>query len=126
MWDDNDRLILQSHWRSFAVSIVAAVLSCTMMLAGFAEILISQRPIPPPRTVAVEAILVEPPPPAEPAKPVPIAPILHPAPRKNFASIKPRKAGRASPGRGAAESSTGRHARFLRGRNRHRASHRSQ
>lgn len=97
MWDDDDRLILQSHWRSFAVSIVASVLSCTMMLAGFAEILISQRPLPPPRTVAVEAILVEPPPPAEPAKPVPIAPILHPAPRKNFASIKPRKAAAPAP-----------------------------
>ena len=97
MWDDDDRLILQSHWRSFAVSIVAAMLSCTVMLAGFAEILTSQRPLPPPRTVAVEAILVEPPPPAEPAKPVPIAPILHPAPRKNFASIKPRKAAAPAP-----------------------------
>ena len=97
MWDDDDRLILQSHWRSFAVSIVASVLSCIVMLAGFAEILISQRPLPPPRTVAVEAILVEPPPPAEPAKPVPIAPILHPAPRKNFASIKPRKVAAPAP-----------------------------
>ena len=89
MWDDDDRLVFQNHWRQFAVSIVASVLSCALMLAGFAEILISQRPIAPPRTTAVEAILVEPPPPAEPAKPIPLTPILHPAPRKHFAAIKP-------------------------------------
>jgi protein TonB len=92
LFDDDDRLILQSHWRRFGVSIVASVLSCAVMLAGFAEILISERPIAPPRTTAVEAFLVEPPRPAEPAKPIPIAPILHPAPRKNLASIKPRNA----------------------------------
>ncbi len=90
MWDDDDRLILQSHWRRFAVSIVASALSCALMLAGFAEILSSERPIAPPRTFAVEAILVEPPPPAEPAKPIPLTPILHPAHRKTLASIKPR------------------------------------
>jgi len=97
MWDDDDRLILQSHWRRFAVSIVASVLSCIVMLAGFAEILISQRPLPPPRTTAVEAILVEPPPPAEPAKPLPIAPILHPVHRKTLASIKPRNVAAPAP-----------------------------
>src|SRR5208337_3015998 len=89
VWDDDDRLVFQNHWRQFAVSIVASVLSCALMLAGFGEILISQRPIAPPRTTAVEAILVEPPP-AEPAKPIPIAPILHPAHRKTLAAIKPR------------------------------------
>ncbi len=89
VWDDDDRLVFQNRWRQFAVSIVASVLSCALMLAGFAEILISQRPIAPPRTTAVEAILVEPPPPAEPAKPIPLTPILHPAPRKHFAAIKP-------------------------------------
>jgi protein TonB len=90
VWDDDDRLVFQNHWRQFAVSIVTSVLSCALMLAGFAEILISQRPIAPPRTTAVEAYLVEPPPPAEPAKPIPIAPILHPAHRKTLAAIKPR------------------------------------
>lgn len=89
VWDDDDRLVFQNHWRQFTVSIVASVLSCALMLAGFGEILISQRPIAPPRTTAVEAILVEPPP-AEPAKPIPIAPILHPAHRKTLAPIKPR------------------------------------
>jgi protein TonB len=96
VWDDDDRLVFQNHWRQFAVSIVTSVLSCALMLAGFGEILISQRPIAPPRTTAVEAILVEPPP-AEPAKPVPIAPILHPAPRKKFASIKPRNLAAPAP-----------------------------
>ncbi len=90
VWDDYYGLIGQSHWRRFAVSIVASVLSCAVMLLGFAEILISQRPIAPPRTVAVEAILVEPPPPAEPAKPIPVTPILHPVHRKTLAAIKPR------------------------------------
>ncbi|MFZ0889858.1 MAG: hypothetical protein WA005_15540 [Candidatus Binataceae bacterium] len=89
LWDVEEGLIFRSHWRRFAVTIVAALLSCALMLAGFAEILISQRPVPPPRTSAIEAFLVEPPP-AEPAKPIPIAPILHPAPRK-LARLKPRK-----------------------------------
>ena len=63
VWDDDDRLVFQNHWRQFAVSIVASVLSCALMIAGFGEILISQRPI---------------------------APILHPAHRKTLAAIKPR------------------------------------
>ncbi len=90
LWEVEEGPVLQSPWRRFAVSIVASVLSCALMLAGFAEILISQRPAPPPRMVAIEATLVEPPP-AEPAKPIPVAPILHPAHRKTLASIKPRK-----------------------------------
>ncbi|HEY9156836.1 hypothetical protein [Candidatus Binatus sp.] len=85
LWKVEEGLVLQSPWRRFGVSIVASVLSCALMLAGFAEILISQRPTPAPRRVAIEATLVE------PAKPIPVAPILHPAHRKTLALIKPRK-----------------------------------
>jgi protein TonB len=97
IWDDYDTPIWQNHWRRFAISIVASVLACAMMLGGFAEILISQRPLPPPRTTAVEAFLVEPSPPAEPAKPIPLTPILHPAHRKTLAAVKPRNLAAPAP-----------------------------
>ncbi len=73
-----DAPILQSHWRRFAVTTVVSVLSCALMLSGFAEILISARPAPPPRTSAIVAELVEPPKP--PPKPASVAPVFHAVP----------------------------------------------
>lgn len=89
-WDVEEGPVFQSHWRRFAVSTVASALSCALMLTGFGEILISQRPIRLVRT-AVEATLVELAPPKPAATPITVAPILHPAHRKTLASIKPRK-----------------------------------
>jgi periplasmic protein TonB len=89
LYFDEDFLV-QSHWRRFSITIILAALASALMLAGFAAILSAGRPLPPPRTSAVEATLIEPPRP-KPAKPKPIAPILRPTPRRSLARIRPRK-----------------------------------
>ncbi|HYA34126.1 MAG TPA: TonB family protein [Candidatus Binataceae bacterium] len=77
-WFERESPLKPISIRRFAVATACAIAACLAMTGGFAEILISERPLAPPRTSAIVAQLIDVTPPPPPAAPIPMAPELHP------------------------------------------------